>query len=152
MAIVGHVRTQRRPDRRAGAQAEPVARLDPEPDRQRKTAARPGAGGPGRGVSPPPPPGGHTSPPRAGWVGKYPHNIIDFPLTADGYHIDLDRSAELIKALSPKVLILGKSLFLFPEPVKDLSELGRQRGAVILYDAAHVLGLIAGGCLHDPLG
>jgi glycine hydroxymethyltransferase len=30
--------------------------------------------------------------------------------------------------------------------------LGRERGAVILYDAAHVLGLIAGGCFQDPLG
>jgi glycine hydroxymethyltransferase len=98
------------------------------------------------------PAGGHISHHRAGSVGKYTHNIVDFPLTADGYHIDVDRSAELIKALAPKVLILGKSLFLFPEPIKELSELGRQRGAVILYDAAHVLGLIAGGCFQDPLG
>jgi glycine hydroxymethyltransferase len=98
------------------------------------------------------PGGGHISHHRAGSVGKYTHNIVDFPLTPDGYHIDVDRTAALIKALAPKVLVVGKSLFLFPEPVKELSELARQRGAVLLYDAAHVLGLIAGGCFQDPLG
>jgi glycine hydroxymethyltransferase len=97
------------------------------------------------------PGGGHISHHRAGSVGKYTHNIVDFPLTADGYHIDVDRAAELIKALAPKVLVLGKSLFLFPEPVRELSELARDRGAVVLYDAAHVLGLIAGGCFQAPL-
>ena len=97
------------------------------------------------------PGGGHISHHRVGSVGKYTHNIVDFPLTPDGYHIDVGRSAELIKALAPKVLILGKSLFLFPEPLRELAELARDRGAVVLYDAAHVLGLIAGGCFQDPL-
>ena len=97
------------------------------------------------------PGGGHISHHRVGSVGKYTHNIINFPLTADGYHIDVNRSAELIKALAPKVLILGKSLFLFPEPVKELAELAQARGAVVLYDAAHVLGLIAGAAFQDPL-
>jgi glycine hydroxymethyltransferase len=98
------------------------------------------------------PGGGHISHHRVGSVGKYTHNIINFPFTKDGFHIDVERSAELIRALSPKVLILGKSLFLFPEPVRELAELARDRGASILYDAAHVLGLIAGGCFQDPLG
>jgi glycine hydroxymethyltransferase len=97
------------------------------------------------------PGGGHISHHRVGSVGKYTHNIVDFPLTPDGYHIDVGRSAELIKALAPKVLVAGKSLFLFPEPLRELAELARDRGAVVLYDAAHVLGLIAGGCFQDPL-
>jgi glycine hydroxymethyltransferase len=98
------------------------------------------------------PGGGHISHHRVGSVGKYTRNIVNFPLTKDGYHIDVERSAELIRALSPKVLILGKSLFLFPEPVRELAELARDRGVFILYDAAHVLGLIAGGLFQDPLG
>jgi glycine hydroxymethyltransferase len=84
-------------------------------------------------------------------VGKYTSNIVNFPLTADGYHIDVERTAGLIRALAPKVLILGKSLFLFPEPVRQLVEVCRDRPVTILYDAAHVLGLIAGGCFQDPL-
>jgi len=97
------------------------------------------------------PGGGHISHHRAGSVGKYTQNIINFPLTKDGYHVDIDKAAFLIKETHPKVLIFGKSLYLFPEPVKELSELCRKNGTKILYDAAHVLGLIAGKRFQDPL-
>ena len=96
--------------------------------------------------------GGHISHHKAGSVGKYTRNIVDFPLTRDGYHIDVDRSVDLIRTIRPTVLILGKSLFLFPEPVSDLAEVARACGALIIYDAAHVLGLIAGKHFQDPLG
>jgi glycine hydroxymethyltransferase len=49
-------------------------------------------------------------------------------------------------------MILGKSLFLFPEPVRELSEICRKKGIPLIYDAAHVLGLIAGKQFQDPLG
>lgn len=95
--------------------------------------------------------GGHISHHKAGSVGKYTRNIIDFPLTPDGYHIDVERTIHLIRTLHPKVLILGKSLFLFPEPVRELAaEVHRNEGMVI-YDAAHVLGLIAGKRFQNPL-
>jgi len=97
------------------------------------------------------PGGGHISHHRVGSVGKYTGNIVNFPLTADGYHIDVQRTVDLIKAVSPRVLILGKSLFLFPEPVSALADICRDRGITLLYDAAHVLGLIAGGCFQNPL-
>jgi len=96
--------------------------------------------------------GGHISHHKVGAVGKYTSNIIDFPLTADGYHIDVDQTTFLIKKLQPKALIFGKSLFLFREPVAELADLCKERGIAILYDAAHVLGLIAGGEFQDPLG
>jgi len=97
------------------------------------------------------PGGGHISHHRAGSVGKYTKNIINFPLTKDGYHIDIDKAEFLIKETKPKVLIFGKSLYLFPEPIKDLADLCRKNGATIIYDAAHVLGLIAGKHFQDPL-
>ncbi len=98
------------------------------------------------------PAGGHISHHKAGSVGKYTKNIVSFPLTPDGYHIDVERAIELVKALEPKVMVLGKSLFLFPEPVKELSALCRKKGIAMIYDAAHVLGLVAGGQFQDPLG
>jgi glycine hydroxymethyltransferase len=98
------------------------------------------------------PAGGHISHHRAGSVGKYTRNIVNFPLTADGYHIDVEKTADLVKALEPRVMILGKSLFLFPEPVKELAPLAKRKGIVLVYDAAHVLGLIAGHQFQDPLG
>ena len=42
-----------------------------------------------------------------------------FPLTEDHYHIDAARSIELIEQVEPKMLVMGKSLFLFPEPVAE---------------------------------
>ena len=97
------------------------------------------------------PGGGHISHHKSGSVGKYTHNIVDFPLTADGYHIDLGRTVGLIKQIHPKILILGKSLFLFREPVAELKDACRANGTLLIYDAAHVLGLIAGGRFQDPL-
>jgi glycine hydroxymethyltransferase len=98
------------------------------------------------------PGGGHISHHKSGSVGKYTKNIVDFPLAHDGYHIDCDQTYELVKKLHPKVLIFGKSLFLFPDPVRELVDICRDNGTTIIYDAAHVLGLIAGKQFQDPLG
>lgn len=95
--------------------------------------------------------GGHISHHKSGSVGKYTKNIVDFPLTPDGYHLDTEQIHHLIKKLHPKVLVLGKSLFLFPEPIKELVDICRDNETTIIYDAAHVLGLIAGKQFQDPL-
>jgi glycine hydroxymethyltransferase len=97
------------------------------------------------------PAGGHISHHRAGSVGKYTRNIVNFPLTADGWHIDVERTLDLMKFVEPKVMIMGKSLFLFPEPVKEIAPFCRKKGIHLIYDAAHVLGLIAGHQFQDPL-
>ncbi len=97
------------------------------------------------------PGGGHISHHKAGSVGKYTSNIINFPFTKDGYHTDVDKTLELAKSLKPKVMIVGKSLFLFPEPVKEFAEFCKKSGSILIYDAAHVLGLIAGHHFQDPL-
>lgn len=98
------------------------------------------------------PGGGHISHHRAGSVGKYTNNIVNFPLTEDGYHIDVEKTLELATALKPSLMILGKSLFLFPEPVKELATFCQKSGTILIYDAAHVLGLVAGKEFQDPLG
>jgi glycine hydroxymethyltransferase len=71
-------------------------------------------------------------------------------------NIDIEGSIRKIKRLqmegkSPRMLTFGASLFLFPHPVKELSAAARESGAVVLYDAAHVAGLVAGGQFQDPL-
>src|SRR5512136_3144427 len=38
------------------------------------------------------PGGGHISHHRAGSVGKYTRNIVNYPLTEDGYRIDVERT------------------------------------------------------------
>jgi glycine hydroxymethyltransferase len=98
------------------------------------------------------PGGGHISHHKAGSVGKYTKNIVNFPLTEDGWHIDVDHTLDLMKALEPKVMIMGKSLFLFPEPIKEIAPFAKKKGIHLIYDAAHVLGLVAGHQFQDPLG
>jgi glycine hydroxymethyltransferase len=45
----------------------------------------------------------------------------------------------------------GRSVFLFPSPIKELAEAAHDVGAYLVYDAAHVLGLIGGKQFQDPL-
>ncbi len=97
------------------------------------------------------PGGGHISHHKEGSLGKFTQNIIDFPMTDDGYHIDVENSIYLIEKTKPKILVLGKSLFLFPEPVSELIEACQAHRVRIIYDAAHVLGLIAGRQFQSPL-
>ena len=47
-------------------------------------------------------------------------------------------------------MILGKSLFLFPEPIAPIVEVCRTKNIPVLYDGAHVLGLILGEAFQDP--
>ena len=72
-------------------------------------------------------------------------------------NIDVDESKKKLRALHAegksklKLLMFGGSLLLFPQPVKELSEVAAEIGAIPCYDAAHVAGLIAGGEFQDPL-
>ncbi|MGC8936342.1 MAG: hypothetical protein ACP5KV_03125 [Candidatus Methanomethylicaceae archaeon] len=47
--------------------------------------------------------------------------------------------------------MLGASEILFPHPVKELRGIADEVGAIVAYDATHVLGLIAGRVFQDPL-
>ena len=73
-----------------------------------------------------------------------------FPLAEDRYHLDVEKSIDLIEQVSPRLIVLGKSLFLFPEPLPELAAVCREKNIPILYDAAHVFGLIVGGQFQDP--
>ena len=73
-----------------------------------------------------------------------------YPLTEDGYHLDVQKSIDLIEQVSPRLIVLGKSLFLFPEPLPELSAVCKEKGIPILFDGAHVFGLMVGGQFQDP--
>ncbi|HEY3993400.1 MAG TPA: serine hydroxymethyltransferase [Ktedonobacteraceae bacterium] len=78
-------------------------------------------------------------------------NLHYLPLTPDNYHVDAARTIELIDRVAPQMVIMGKSLFLFPEPVEEVAAFCQTKNIPLLYDGAHVLGLIAGGQFQDPL-
>jgi len=75
---------------------------------------------------------------------------IDHAYDIEEMNIDPDKSASIIRAAKPGIITFGGSLFLFPHPVKELRSVADEVGAYIVYDAAHVLGLIAGGMFQDP--
>jgi len=66
-------------------------------------------------------------------------------------NIDPEKSATIIEATRPGIVTFGGSLFQFPHPVRELAEVAKEAGAYVVYDGAHVLGLIAGGQFQDPL-
>lgn len=78
-------------------------------------------------------------------------NLYTLPLTEDHYHIDAGKTIELIDRASPQIVVMGKSLFLFPEPVSEVAAFCKTKSIPLLYDGAHVLGLIAGGEFQSPL-
>ncbi|MDI6806249.1 MAG: aminotransferase class I/II-fold pyridoxal phosphate-dependent enzyme, partial [Candidatus Aenigmarchaeota archaeon] len=92
------------------------------------------------------PSGGHFT--HNSGARRYGFQTYSFPLTDDYFHIDIKKTKEELRRIKPKLLILGKSLFLFQEPIKELKELF---DGPIVYDAAHVLGLIAGNKFQNPL-
>lgn len=95
--------------------------------------------------------GAHISHDYAGLAGKVLGlETIDHAYDVNEMNIDPDKSAAVIRWAKPGIVTFGGSLFLFPHPVKELSEVAKEAGAYVVYDGAHVLGLIAGGQFQDP--
>jgi aminomethyltransferase len=72
--------------------------------------------------------------------------VVNFPVLFDNpYRIDIPKMAELIDEHKPELIILGKSMTLHPEPVKELAKItaGMIPRPIIMYDAAHVFGLFS---------
>jgi len=106
------------------------------------------------------PAGGHISHGKKehfGTAGLVHGLEIEFyPFDAEEMTIDVDKTKQKVKVLKkdsrlPKMAMFGGSLFLFPHPVKELSDFLKSYDIHINYDAAHVAGLIAGGKFQDPL-
>lgn len=79
--------------------------------------------------------------------------VVNFPVLAGNpYNIDLTKTAELIEQHKPELIIFGKSMMLHREPVKEIAQMiaGMKPKPIIMYDGAHVLGLL-GSCFQEPL-
>ncbi|RLF35593.1 MAG: serine hydroxymethyltransferase [Thermoplasmata archaeon] len=95
--------------------------------------------------------GAHISFGKWGGAGVRGINLVSYPFNDEEMNIDVDGAVKLIKKVKPKLALNGRSVFLFPSPIKELSEAAHDVGAYLVYDAAHVLGLIGGGQFQDPL-
>ena len=95
--------------------------------------------------------GGHISHARMGAVGLRDLNLSTYPWNEERMEPDVDGACALIRSVEPKVALIGQSVFLFPTPLKEIADAAHEVGAKVMYDGAHVLGLIAGGAFQDPL-
>jgi aminomethyltransferase len=97
--------------------------------------------------------GGHLSAQPMGalrdFVARDPHTerpaIVNFPVLPENpYKIDLAAALDLIDEYRPEMIIFGKSMVLHREPVSEIRRfLDEQNiGTLVMYDMAHVLGLI----------
>jgi glycine hydroxymethyltransferase len=102
-------------------------------------------------IVPPPEIGGHVTHHSAGVAGLYGLDILTAPVNAAGYTVDLDGLRDLALARRPKLITIGGSLNLFPHPVREIRAIADEAGAWLLYDAAHMSGLIAGHAWQQPL-
>ncbi len=81
-------------------------------------------------------------------------NLTSILIPWDGprSNINLDATVALIEEHRPKLVNIGSGVFLFPQPVAELKAAMRQANpeSYLIYDAAHVIGLIAGGRFQPP--
>lgn len=74
------------------------------------------------------------------------------PFDDQAFNIDVERTLELVRRRAPRLIIVGASNFLFPIPLKALAAgLQEYPETILVYDASHVLGLIAGCAFQQPL-
>jgi glycine hydroxymethyltransferase len=102
-------------------------------------------------VAPPPAIGGHVTHHAAGAAGLYGLRTVEAPVHADGYTVDVDSLRALVREARPKLVTLGGSLNLFAHPVADVRAIADEAGALLMFDAAHLSGVIAGGAWPNPL-
>ena len=102
-------------------------------------------------IAPPPDIGGHVTHHGAGAAGWYGLKTVAAPVAADGYTVDVDALAALAAEVRPRLITIGGSLNLFPHPVPRVREIADSVGAKVLFDAAHVCGMIAGRAWPNPL-
>src|SRR5258708_20032628 len=65
--------------------------------------------------------------------------------------MDLARLRVDARRLRPKLITVAGSLCLFPYNVRAVRAIADEIGAYVLYDAAHMGGMIAGGRFQAPL-
>lgn len=95
--------------------------------------------------------GAHVSHTKFGTLGALGIQQVDLPYDEERMNVDVDRAVKVIEEVKPKFAVLGGSVYLFPHPVKEIAEAVHSVGGKLVYDAAHVLGLIAGGVWENPL-
>jgi glycine hydroxymethyltransferase len=83
--------------------------------------------------------------------GRY-YDFVSYGLTASDERLDLDQLHALAVEHNPKMIVAGATAYprtIDPEPIRQICD---EVGALFMFDAAHIAGLIAGGAHPNPVG
>jgi glycine hydroxymethyltransferase len=79
------------------------------------------------------------------------YNFVSYQVTPSDERIDLDQVRDLAKQHQPKMIVAGATAYpreIDPAPFREICD---EVGALFLFDAAHIAGLIAGGAHPNPV-
>jgi len=79
------------------------------------------------------------------------YNFVSYRVTPSDERIDLDQLRDLALEHRPKMIVAGATAYpriIDPAPIRQIAD---EVGALFLFDAAHIAGLIAGGVHPNPV-
>jgi glycine hydroxymethyltransferase len=79
------------------------------------------------------------------------YNFVSYGVTASDERIDMDEVREQALAHRPKLIVAGATAYpriIEPAPFREIAD---EVGALLMFDAAHIAGLIAGGVHPNPM-
>jgi glycine hydroxymethyltransferase len=79
------------------------------------------------------------------------YNFVSYGVTQSDERLDYDQIRDLAKEHRPKILVAGATAYprtIDPEPLRQIAD---EVGALFMFDAAHIAGLIAGGAHVSPV-
>jgi glycine hydroxymethyltransferase len=97
------------------------------------------------------PHGGHlTHGTKVSFSGKW-FNAVHYGVAKDTEDIDYDQARDLAREHRPKMIIAGGSAIPRLIDFKAFREIADEVGAILMVDAAHFIGLVAGGAIPSPV-
>ena len=93
--------------------------------------------------------GGHVSHQSEGTIGMLGRRTLTLPFSNG--NLDDEKAASAIAQHRPSIVMVGGSVMLASYQLGRTIRAAHDVGAVIVYDASHVLGLIAGGMFQNPM-
>jgi glycine hydroxymethyltransferase len=95
--------------------------------------------------------GGHASHHAQGVPAIRGLTVVDLPYLPDELDIDYGKLPGFLRVHRPRIVVIGASMMLFPHDVAAVRAAADEVGAVLVYDASHMAGLVAGKEFQRPL-
>ena len=79
------------------------------------------------------------------------YEFVSYGLTASDARLDMDELRDTAKAHRPKLIVAGATAYSRTIDAAPFREIADEVGAILMFDAAHIAGLIAGGVHPNPV-